>query len=103
VFAAAGGNGVGFMYDSTNDATLLAKCTVVVQDSTGVSVTLTSVVGGGAGRNRTSTVSSMSTTSLAIVDWTGALPLRNESDWATAIASCGSKITLRMTYPTPPL
>lgn len=55
---------------------------------------------GGARKNRTSTVSSMSTTSLAIVDWTGALPLRNESDWATAIASCGSKITLRVTYPT---
>jgi hypothetical protein len=56
---------------------------------------------GGAGKNRTSTVSSMSTTSLAIVDWTGALALRNEGDWATAIASCGSKITLRVTYPTP--
>lgn len=60
---------------------------------------LPSVVGG-AKKNQTSTVSSMSTTSLAIVDWTGALPLRNESDWATAIASCGSKITLRVTYPT---
>jgi hypothetical protein len=58
---------------------------------------------GGAGRNRTSTVSSMSTTSVASVDWASALPLRNESDWATAIASCGSKITLRVTCrPTPP-
>jgi hypothetical protein len=56
---------------------------------------------GGAGKNRASTVSSMSTTSLAIVDWTGALALRNEGDWATAIASCGSKITLRVTYPAP--
>jgi hypothetical protein len=56
---------------------------------------------GGAGKNRMSTVSSMSMASLAGVDWTGALPLRNESDWATAIASCGSKITLRVTYPTP--
>ena len=57
---------------------------------------------GGAGKNRTSTVSSMSTTSLAsAVDWTSALPLRNESDWATAIACCGSKITLRVAYPTP--
>jgi hypothetical protein len=56
---------------------------------------------GGAGRDRTSTVSSMSTTSLAIVDWTGALPLRNESDWATATASCGSKITLRVIQSTP--
>ena len=59
---------------------------------------------GRAGKNRTSTLSSMSTTSLAsgiTVDWTGALPLRNESDWATAIASCGSKITLRVAYPTP--
>lgn len=56
---------------------------------------------GGAGKNRMSTVSSMmSTTSLASVDWSGALPLRNESDWATAIASCGSKITLRVIYPT---
>lgn len=54
---------------------------------------------GGAGKNRTSTVSSMSTASLAsaIVDWTAARPLRNESEWATAIASCGSKITLRVT------
>jgi len=52
---------------------------------------------GGAGKNRTSTLSSMSTTSVATVDWTGALPLRNERDWATAIASCGSKITLRVT------
>jgi hypothetical protein len=57
--------------------------------------------GGGAGRNRTSTVSSMSTTSLATVDWTSALPLRNERDWATATASCGSKITLRVTCHTP--
>jgi len=59
---------------------------------------------GGAGKNRMSTVSSMSSTaSLASVgvDWTGALPLRNENDWATAIASCGSKITLRVAYPTP--
>jgi len=58
---------------------------------------------GGTGKNRTNTVSSMSTASLAIVDWSGALPLRNESDWATAIAtSCGSKITLRVTYPPTP-
>lgn len=57
---------------------------------------------GGAGKNRTSTISSMSTTSVASVDWTSALPLRNESDWATAVASCGSKITLRVTCcPTP--
>ena len=56
---------------------------------------------GGAGRNRMSTVSSMSMASLASVDWTGALPLQNEGDWATAIASCGSKITVRVTYPTP--
>ena len=58
---------------------------------------------GGAGHNRTSTVSLMSTTSLASAsgDWTGALPLRNESDWATAIASRGSKITLRVSHPTP--
>jgi hypothetical protein len=56
-------------------------------------------VAGGAGKNRTSTVSSMSTASLAstIADWTSARPLRNEGDWATAIASCGSKITLRVT------
>ena len=59
------------------------------------------VVGGGVGRNRMSSVSSMSTTSLATVDWTSALPLRNERDWATAIGSCGSKITLRVTCPTP--
>jgi len=56
---------------------------------------------GGAGKNRASTVSSMSTTSLASVDWSGALPLRNEDDWITATASCGSKITLRVAYPTP--
>jgi hypothetical protein len=57
---------------------------------------------GGVGKNRTSTVSSMSMASLASVDWTGALPLRNEDDWTTAIASCGSKITVRVAaYPTP--
>ena len=53
--------------------------------------------GGGAGKNRASTVSAMSTTSLATVDWTSAVPLRNEGDWETAIASCGSKITVRVT------
>ena len=51
-----------------------------------------------AGKNRMSTVSSMSTTTLSGVDWSDALPLGNESDLATAIASCGSKITLRVTY-----
>jgi hypothetical protein len=56
---------------------------------------------GGPGKNRMSTVSSMSTTSVASVDWTGALPLRNESDWAIAIANCGAKITLRVSHPTP--
>ena len=56
---------------------------------------------GGVGKNRMSTISSMSTTSVATVDWTNALPLRNERDWATAIASCGSKITLQVTCPTP--
>ena len=57
-------------------------------------------VGGvGAGNNRMSTISSMSTTSVATVDWTSSLPLRNERDWATAITSCGSKITLRVTTP----
>lgn len=55
---------------------------------------------GGAGKNRTSTVSSMSTTTLSGVDWSDALSLGNESDLATAIASCGSKITVRVTYPT---
>ena len=53
---------------------------------------------GGAGKNRVSTISMASA---ANVDWSGALPLRDEEDWATAIASCGSKITLRVTYPTP--
>ena len=58
---------------------------------------------GGAGKNRTSTLSSMSMASLASVDWTDALPLRNESDWATAIASCGPKITVGVVHhhPTP--
>ena len=51
----------------------------------------------GAGKRRGSAVSLASTAS---VDWSGALPLRNEGDWATAIASSGSKITLRVTYPT---
>jgi hypothetical protein len=55
----------------------------------------------GVGKNRTSTFSSMSTTSVATVDWTNALPLRDERDWATAVASCGSKITLLVTYPSP--
>jgi hypothetical protein len=48
----------------------------------------------GAGKGRVSTISLASTAS---VDWSGALPVRNEGDWATAIASCGSKITLRVT------
>ncbi|KAH9986495.1 hypothetical protein BJV77DRAFT_965141 [Russula vinacea] len=51
----------------------------------------------GAGKRRASAVSLASTMS---VDWSSALPLRNEDDWATAIASCGSKITLRVAYPT---
>jgi hypothetical protein len=48
----------------------------------------------GVGKGRMSTVSLASTAS---VDWSGALPLRNEGDLATAIASCGSKITVRVT------
>jgi hypothetical protein len=51
----------------------------------------------GAGKKGASMVSLASTSS---VDWSGALPLRNERDWATAIASSGSKITLRVSYPT---
>jgi len=51
----------------------------------------------GAGGKRMST---MSSASMGSVDWSRALPLRNEEEWATAVASCGSKITLRVSYPT---
>ncbi|KAI0255045.1 hypothetical protein BJV78DRAFT_1151873 [Lactifluus subvellereus] len=50
----------------------------------------------GAGAKRMST---MSSASMGSVDWSRALPLRNEEEWATAAASCGSKITLRVSYP----
>ncbi|KAH9960706.1 hypothetical protein BJV74DRAFT_890826 [Russula compacta] len=50
------------------------------------------------GGKRVSTISSMS----ANVDWARALPLQTEEEWAAAVASCGSKITLRLNYPTPP-
>jgi hypothetical protein len=54
------------------------------------------VFGAASGRGgHMSTISLASTASA--VDWSGALPLRNEGDWATAIASCGSKITVRVT------
>jgi hypothetical protein len=48
----------------------------------------------GAGKGRVNPTNLTSTTS---ADWSGALPLRNEGDWTTAIASCGSKMTLRVT------
>lgn len=53
----------------------------------------------GTGGKRVSTVSSMSAG--GNVDWARALPLQTEEEWVTAVASCGSKITLRVTYPTP--
>ena len=49
----------------------------------------------GAGGKRMST---MSSASMGSVDWSRALPLRDEEEWATAVASCGSKITLRVSY-----
>jgi len=38
----AGGSSIGFTYDSSNNAAELAKCAVMITDSTGASVTLTS-------------------------------------------------------------
>jgi len=51
-FVSAGGSGVGFTYASSNNVQLLAKCQVVVVDSAGASVALTSVVGGSASGRR---------------------------------------------------
>ncbi|KAI0303663.1 hypothetical protein B0F90DRAFT_1309664 [Multifurca ochricompacta] len=51
----------------------------------------------GASGKRASTISS---TSAASADLARALPLRNEGEWVTAVAGCGSKITLRVSYPT---
>jgi hypothetical protein len=50
-------------------------------------------VGAGA-RFRASTLSLVSMTSIA--DWSGAVPLRSEEDWANAVARCGAKITIRV-------
>lgn len=50
-------------------------------------------VGAGA-RFRASSLSLVSMTSIA--DWSGAVPLRSEEDWANAVASCGAKITIRV-------
>ena len=56
------------------------------------------VVSGPAGRRTGKSASPMSSSS---VDWDRAMPLRSEEDWANAVASCGSKITLRVSsYPT---
>lgn len=53
-------------------------------------------VGGG---KRVSTVSAMSTGS---ADLSRALPLENEDDWANAVAVCGWKVTIRVSYGTKP-
>jgi hypothetical protein len=50
----------------------------------------------GAGGKRMST---MSSASMGSVDWSRVLPLRDEEEWAIAVASCGSKITLRVSFP----
>ena len=50
-------------------------------------------VGAGA-RFRASTLSLVSMNSIA--DWSGAVPLRSEEDWANAVARCGAKITIRV-------
>jgi hypothetical protein len=53
----------------------------------------------GGGGKRASTVSAMSTGS---ADLARALPLENEDEWAHAVASCGSKVTIRVGYSTNP-
>jgi len=55
--------------------------------------------GGGGGGKRVSTVSSMSTGS---ADLARALPLEGDDDWAHAVAGCGSKVTIRVSYGTSP-
>jgi hypothetical protein len=55
---------------------------------------------GGWSKFRGSTLSLASAVSMSSVsDWSGAVPLRNEGDWAAAVAGCGSKITVRVTFP----
>ena len=53
----------------------------------------------GGGWKRVSTVSSMSTGS---ADLARAVPLESEDEWAHAVASCGSKVTIRVGYGTNP-
>ncbi|KAI0258396.1 hypothetical protein BC834DRAFT_911578 [Gloeopeniophorella convolvens] len=50
----------------------------------------------GAGGKRASTISAASAGS---ADWARAVPVWREDEWATARASCGAKITLRVSYP----
>jgi len=51
-FVSAGGSGVGFTYSSSNNVQVLVQCQVVVMDSAGASVALTSVAGGSASGRR---------------------------------------------------
>jgi len=55
------------------------------------------VPAGPGGGKRMSTVSSVSTGS---ADFSRALPLENEDDWANAVAGCGSKVTIQVSYGT---
>lgn len=54
---------------------------------------------GAGGGKRVSTISAMSTGS---ADLARALPLEDDDDWATAVAGCGSKVTIRVSYGTNP-
>jgi hypothetical protein len=55
---------------------------------------------GGWSKFRGSTLSLVSAVSMSsVADWSGAVPLRNEGDWAAAVAGCGSKITVRVSFP----